>query len=137
MVMQWPMLAYRDKLDKENGRFHEGELRKNTSFSKQENASQHEVHATSFTIFINEDCLDQIANFWLSHSLEEVESQTMLITKRLEVAAAEEEKDEGSKDFKMSGVDYVAIEPGDISQAERLSVINSKVKMRKLKLRRK
>lgn len=61
----------------------------------------------------------------------------MLITKRLEVAAAEEEKDEGSKDFKMSGVDYVAIEPGDISQAERLSVINSKVKMRKLKLRRK
>lgn len=39
----------------------------------------------------------------------------MLITKRLEMAAAEEEKDDGGKDVKMSGVEYAAIEPGDVS----------------------
>ena len=39
----------------------------------------------------------------------------MLITKRLEIAAAEEEKDDGGKDVKMSGVEYAAIEPGDVS----------------------
>jgi hypothetical protein len=61
----------------------------------------------------------------------------MLITKRLEIVAAEELKDEGGKDVKMSGFEYVAIEPGDIyPQAEWLSVINSKVKTRRQKLRR-
>ena len=66
-------------------------------------------------VLINEDCSVQIADFGLSRSLEGVESQTMLITKRLEIAAAEEEKDDGGKDVKMSGVEYAAIEPGDIS----------------------
>jgi len=39
----------------------------------------------------------------------------MLIIKRLEFAAAEDVKDNGGKDFKMSGFEYVAIEPGKIS----------------------
>ena len=39
----------------------------------------------------------------------------MQITSRLAAAQAEEEKDEGVKDIKMSGVEYAAITPGDIS----------------------
>ena len=39
----------------------------------------------------------------------------MQITSRLAAAQAEEEKDEGHKDIKMSGVEYAAITPGDIS----------------------
>ncbi len=66
-------------------------------------------------VLINEDCSVQIADFGLSRSLEGVESQTMLITKRLEQAQIEEEKDDGGKDVKMSGVEYAAIEPGDVS----------------------
>lgn len=66
-------------------------------------------------VLINEDCSVQIADFGLSRSLEGVESQTMLITKRLEKAAEEEEKDDGGKDVKMAGVEYAAIEPGDVS----------------------
>lgn len=66
-------------------------------------------------ILINEDCSVQIADFGLSRSLEGVESQTMMITKRLEQAALEEEKDDGGKDVKMVGVEYAAIEPGDVS----------------------
>jgi mitogen-activated protein kinase 1/3 len=66
-------------------------------------------------VLINEDCSVQIADFGLSRSLEGVESQTMLITKRLEQAALEEEKDDGGKDVKMTGVEYAAIEPGDVS----------------------
>mgnify|MGYP003337279214 CR=1 FL=1 len=66
-------------------------------------------------VLINEDCSVQIADFGLSRSLEGVESQTMQITKRLEQAQLEEEKDDGGKDVKMSGVEYAAIEPGDVS----------------------
>jgi mitogen-activated protein kinase 1/3 len=65
-------------------------------------------------VLINEDCSVQIADFGLSRSLEGVESQTMKITKRLEQTALEEEKDDG-KDVKMVGVEYAAIEPGDMS----------------------
>lgn len=66
-------------------------------------------------VLINEDCSVQIADFGLSRSLEGVESQTMLITKRLEQTQLEEEKDDGGKDVKMSGMEYAAIEPGDVS----------------------
>ena len=47
--------------------------------------------------------------------MEGVESQTMLITKRLQTTQEEEEKDDGGKDVKMVGVEYAAIEPGDVS----------------------
>ena len=50
----------------------------------------------------------------------------MQITSRLAAAQAEEEKDEGVKDIKMSGVEYAAITPGDISPgAMNVDVANS------------
>ena len=41
--------------------------------------------------------------------------QPRAITKRLEKLQQEEEKDDGGKDIKMSGVEFAAIQPGDIS----------------------
>jgi mitogen-activated protein kinase 1/3 len=66
-------------------------------------------------VLINEDCSVQIADFGLSRSLEGIDSQTIQITKRLETLQAEEEKDDGGKDVKMSGIEYAAIQPGDVS----------------------
>ena len=66
-------------------------------------------------VLINEDCSVQIADFGLSRSLAGVESQSLQITKRLEKMQQEEEKDDGGKDIKMTGVEFAAIQPGDIS----------------------
>lgn len=67
-------------------------------------------------VLINEDCSVQIADFGLSRSLAGVQSQSMHITARLAASQAEEEKEHlQAKDIKMSGVEYAAIEPGDLS----------------------
>lgn len=68
-------------------------------------------------VLINEDCSVQIADFGLSRSLAGVQSQSMNITARLAASQEEEEKNSNQqgKDIKMSGVEYAAIEPGDLS----------------------
>jgi len=67
-------------------------------------------------VLINEDCSVQIADFGLSRSLAGVQSQAINITARLAASQDEEEKDPGSeKDIRMVGVEYAAIQPGDLS----------------------
>jgi len=99
----------------------------------------YEGDATSFTanVLINDDCSVQIADVRLPNSLEKVESQTLLITKRLDIAAAEEEKDNGAKNVKMSGFSMLLLNLVISPQAEWLLTINSNFETRRLKLRKK
>jgi serine/threonine protein kinase len=68
-------------------------------------------------VLINEDCSVQIADFGLSRSLAGIESQQMLITQKLSKQLEADDKDDGQggKDIKMTGVEYAAIQPGDLS----------------------
>lgn len=66
-------------------------------------------------VLINEDCSVQIADFGLSRSLAGIESQALIISKRLEKSLESQDVDEPVKDIKMTGVEYAAIQPGDTS----------------------
>jgi len=66
-------------------------------------------------VLINEDCSVQIADFGLSRSLAGIESQALIISKRLEKSLEAQDVDEPVKDIKMTGVEYAAIQPGDTS----------------------